>query len=85
MESSEREDEQIEGPGLFDELSTTDDPVTTGIRSRVVDKAKERLITKQPDLSQNFLEQLSQLLNAENLPKADAFLQIFDKQARGDL
>lgn len=54
--------------------------VTTGVRGSVVDRAIEKVKAKQPDLSKEFLEELRELLEAEKVPKADGYLQLFNKQ-----
>jgi len=58
--------------------------VTTGVRGRVVGKTIENLKARQPKLSIEFLEELRELLTAEVVPKADGYLQLFDKQIGGD-
>jgi hypothetical protein len=54
--------------------------VATGVRGRVVCRAIENVKAKQPDLSNEFLEELGELLEAEIAPTADSFLQLFDKK-----
>jgi hypothetical protein len=58
--------------------------VTTGVRGRVVGRTIENMKAKQPELSNEFLEELRELLAAEIVPKADGYLQLFDKQIGGD-
>jgi hypothetical protein len=58
--------------------------VTTGVRGRVVDRAIEHVTAKRPELSNQFLEELRELLAAEIVPRADGYLQLFDKQFGGD-
>lgn len=57
---------------------------TTGIRGRVVGRAIEHVKAKRPELSNQFLEELRELLAAETVPKADGYLELFDKQIGGD-
>lgn len=58
--------------------------VTTGVRGRVVGRTIENLKARQPELSNEFIEELRDLLAAEKVPKVDDYLQLFDKQIGGD-
>ncbi|MFG0252402.1 MAG: hypothetical protein ACF8NJ_05955 [Phycisphaerales bacterium JB038] len=58
--------------------------VTADVRSRVVGKAKENLAAKRADLPAEFMDDLSQLLGGATAPKADAFLELFEKQVGGE-
>jgi hypothetical protein len=58
--------------------------VSTGVRGRVVDRSIENMKAKQPDLSDRFLKELRELLAAEIVPKAESYLQLFEKQIGGD-
>jgi hypothetical protein len=57
---------------------------TAGIRGRVVGRTIENVKARQPELSNEFLEELRELLAADIVPKADGYLQLFDKQIGGD-
>jgi hypothetical protein len=61
-----------------------EDNVTNGVRGRVVAKTIENLKAKQGELSKAFLEELGEVLAADRVPKADLYLQLFDKQVGGD-
>ena len=58
--------------------------VTAGVRGRVVDRSIENVKAKQPELSKEFLDELHELLSAEKVPKAESYLQLFDKQIGSD-
>jgi hypothetical protein len=74
-------------PGTNMELGVAvmaENNVTTGVRGRVVGRTIENVKAKQPELSNEFLEELHKLLAADKVPKADVYLQLFDKQVVGD-
>jgi hypothetical protein len=58
--------------------------VTTGVRGRVIDRTIENVKARRTELSSEFLDELRELLAADKVPKADAYLQLFDKHVGGD-
>ena len=58
--------------------------VATGVRGRVVGRTLANVKAKHPELSNEFLEELRELLAAEIIPKSDGYLQLFDKYIGSD-